>query len=316
MSEVDDTAQDDDIELSELVAKIAERLQQGESIHPEEYGSHAKAIRALLPTIQLMAELPGGAATLPGKIGLLGDFQLLREVSRGGMGIVYEAVQISLRRHVALKVLPNASAVDPRLLQRFQVEAQAAAGLNHPHIVPVFAMGTADGVPYYAMKFIDGRDLARVIRQSRLEPSLDGNVDSREPITPTTSSGERSSYARDVARIAKQAAEALDHAHANDVVHRDIKPSNLMIDNAGELWITDFGLARVLGGLDLSRTGEALGTPRFMSPEQALGRRVPLDGRTDIYSLGVTIYELLTLHPAFESDDRLELLRRIAHDEP
>ena len=119
-----------------------------------------------------------------------------------------------------------------------------------------------------------------------------------------------------MARLARQAAEALDHAHASDVLHRDIKPSNLMIDETGELWITDFGLARVRGGLDLTHTGDALGTPRYMSPEQALGRRTPLDGRTDIYSLGVTIYELLTLSPAFSGDDRLEILRRIAQDEP
>ena len=100
------------------------------------------------------------------------------------------------------------------------------------------------------------------------------------------------------------------------MLHRDIKPSNLMIDEAGELWITDFGLARVLGGLELTRTGDAIGTPRYMSPEQAIGRRVPIDGRTDIYSLGVTIYELLALRPAFSGDDRLEILRQIAQDEP
>ena len=134
--------------------------------------------------------------------------------------------------------------------------------------------------------------------------------------TPTPLSTQGASYAREVARLARQAAEALDHAHASDVLHRDIKPSNLMIDDSGELWITDFGLARVRGGLDLTHTGDALGTPRYMSPEQALGRRTPLDGRTDIYSLGVTIYELLTLRPAFPGDDRLEILRQIAQDEP
>jgi WD40 repeat protein len=123
-------------------------------------------------------------------------------------------------------------------------------------------------------------------------------------------------YFRDVARLARQAAEALAHAHSSDVLHLDIKPSNLMIDQNGELWITDFGLARVLGGMDLTQSGDALGTPRYMSPEQALGRRTPLDGRTDIYSLGVTIYELLTLLPAFAGDDRLEMLRQIAQDEP
>ena len=166
------------------------------------------------------------------------------------------------------------------------------------------------------MQFIDGRDLARVIRESRPDGLLATEADRREPRTPTPLSTQEDSYAREVARLAMQAAKALDHAHANDVLHRDIKPSNLLIDHAGELWITDFGLARVRGGLDLTHTGDALGTPRYMSPEQALGRRTPLDGRTDIYSLGVTIYELLTLRPAFVGEDRLEILRQIVQDEP
>ncbi len=125
-----------------------------------------------------------------------------------------------------------------------------------------------------------------------------------------------SSFERDVARLARQAAMALEHAHANDVLHRDVKPSNLLIDEKGHLWITDFGLARIGGGLDLTQTGEALGTPRYMSPEQALGRRTPLDGRTDVYSLGATLYEVLTLATPFPGEDRLDLLRRITQEEP
>ncbi len=109
---------------------------------------------------------------------------------------------------------------------------------------------------------------------------------------------------------------ALEHAHANDVLHRDVKPSNLLIDEKGHLWITDFGLARIRGGLDLTQTDEALGTPRYMSPEQALGRRTPLDGRTDVYSLGATLYEILTLATPFPGDDRLDVLRRITQEEP
>ena len=167
------------------------------------------------------------------------------------------------------------------------------------------------------MRFIDGRDLAQVIRELRRDDlAATGPIAQRGSATATPLSSQGPRFARDVARLARQAAEALDHAHANDVLHRDIKPSNLMIDGAGQLWITDFGLARVRGGLDLTRTGDALGTPRYMSPEQALGRRMPLDGRTDIYSLGVTLYELLTLRPAFDGDDRLEFLRQIAQDEP
>ncbi len=315
MSAIEDPTGNDDTELAEIVAEIGERLRRGETVRPEDYDHHAETLLDLLPTIRMMADLPG-SATPPNELGHLGEFRLVREVSRGGMGVVYEAVQVALGRRVALKVLPNAAALDPRHLHRFQVEAQAAASLNHPHIVPVFATGSAGGIPYYAMQFIDGRDLARVIRESRPDGLLATEADRREPRTPTPLSTQEDSYAREVARLAMQAAKALEHAHANDVLHRDIKPSNLLVDHAGELWITDFGLARVRGGLDLTHTGDALGTPRYMSPEQALGRRAPLDGRTDIYSLGVTIYELLTLRPAFVGEDRLELLRQIVQDEP
>jgi WD40 repeat protein len=315
MIEIENPAGPGDTELAEIVAEIGLRLQRGEVVRPEDYGHHARTLRDLLPTLRIMADLPG-AATPPDELGRLGDFRLVREVSRGGMGVVYEAVQVSLGRRVALKVLPNAAALDPRHLQRFQVEAQAAASLNHPHIVPVFTTGSAEGIPFYAMQFIDGRDLAWVIRDLRRDKLAETEADGREPSTPTPLSTPGTSHAREVARLARQAAEALDHAHGSDVLHRDIKPSNLMIDETGELWITDFGLARVRGGLDLTHTGDALGTPRYMCPEQALGSRAPLDGRMDIYSLGVTIYELLTLRPAFSGEDRLEILRQIAQDEP
>ena len=232
------------------------------------------------------------------------------------MGIVYEAIQISLNRRVALKVLSDASVFDPRHLQRFHVEAQAAASLSHPHIVPVFATGSAGGAAYYAMRFIDGRDLAAVIREQRRDGPVDTHADLGGAHSPERRSPEKRLSVGDVARLARQAAEALGHAHANDVLHCDIKPSNLLIDEAVQLWITDFGLARMRGGLDLTHTCDALGTPRYMSPEQAAGRHDPLDCRTDIYSLGVTIYELLTLRPAFSGDDPLEILRQIVQEEP
>jgi eukaryotic-like serine/threonine-protein kinase len=305
----------EDAVLAELVAEIGERLRRGDDVCPQDYPRHSETVRRLLPTIRMMADLPSTESLSP-ELGHLDDFRLLREVSRGGMGVVYEAIQVSLGRRVALKVLPNAAALDPRHLQRFHLEAQAAASLNHPHIVPVFATGSADGMPYYAMRFVEGRDLARVIRELRRDDLADTVAEPLVPGTLAPRSTQKAPHAREVARLARQAAAALEHAHASDVLHRDIKPSNLMIDNSGHLWITDFGLARVRGGLDLTQTGEALGTPRYMSPEQALGRRAPIDGRTDIYSLGVTIYELLTLYPAFPGDDRIEVLRRIAQDEP
>ncbi|MGC8638265.1 MAG: protein kinase domain-containing protein [Isosphaeraceae bacterium] len=305
----------EDVVLAELVAEIGERLRRGEKVRPEDYPRNAETVRRLLPTIKMMAELPVGDGLSP-ELGYLDDFRLLREVGHGGMGVVYEAIQVSLGRRVALKVLPNAAALNARQLQRFHLEAQAAASLNHPHIVPVFATGSADGIPYYAMRFIEGRDLARVIRELRRDDLADTVADPAVPGNLPPRSTQGVAYARGAARLARQAAEALEHAHGSDIVHRDIKPSNLMIDREGQLWITDFGVARVRGGLDLTQTGEALGTPRYMSPEQALGKRTPIDGRTDIYSLGVTIYELLTLRPAFPGDDRIEILRQIAQDEP
>jgi eukaryotic-like serine/threonine-protein kinase len=284
----------------------------------------------------------------------LGDFRIVREVGRGGMGIVYEAQQVSLGRRVALKVLPYAAALDPRHLQRFQVEAQAAAHLHHAHIVPVFAVGSDRGVHYYAMQFIDGRTLAAVVRELRHRaerPSgsgadelglAEGPGPAKPPAAepPSTidagtafpddddrgSSSDRSAsrggahrgraFFRTAARLGVQAAEALEHAHALGVVHRDIKPSNLMLDAKGALWVTDFGLARFQDDSELTRTGDVMGTLRYMSPEQARARRAVVDHRTDIYSLGVTLYELLTLRPAFDGRDRHELLRRIAEEEP
>jgi WD40 repeat protein/serine/threonine protein kinase len=313
----------------------------------------------------------------------LGDFQILREIGRGGMGVVYEAVQLSLGRRVALKVLPFAAALDARQLQRFKNEAQAAANLQHANIVPVHYVGCERGVHFYAMQFIEGQTLAALIRELRgtrdevraegpgardeLEVAeasagaLNAIADLRStagypasqpalapdpsPVatslpTPTTHhspltttppvaalSTERSTrspaFFRTVASLGVQAAEALEHAHQLGVIHRDIKPANLLIQAEPgvsapgvRLWITDFGLARLQGDASLTMTGDLLGTLRYMSPEQALGKGSLVDLRTDIYSLGATLYELLTLEPAYTGRDRQAVLRQIAEDEP
>jgi tetratricopeptide (TPR) repeat protein len=243
---------------------------------------------------------------------LLGDFRLVREVGRGGMAVVYEAEQVSLGRRVALKVLPFAAVLDPKQLQRFKNEALAAAHLHHPHIVPVFAVGCERGVHYYAMQLVEGQSLAAVIREMKTR------APAAEPKTPATSHGSNRDpgYVRMAVALGMQAAEALDHAHQLGVVHRDVKPGNLLVDALGELWITDFGLARTLRDGDLTVTGELLGTYRYMSPEQTLAKRAPMDHRTDVYSLGVTLYELLTLEHAFPGDDPHAVMRDIAEKEP
>ena len=313
-STADDGMMGEDAALAERAAALAERLRRGEAIDLDD--CDGEELRNLLPTIRMMA---GWSKQSPTKTDLrhLGDFRIVRELGRGGMGIVYEAVQVSLGRRVALKVLQDSAALDPRRLRRFQVEAQAAASLRHPHIVPVFATGSEDGIAYYAMQYIECRDLARIINELRQDDSTEADRAEGRKIAPRKPLFDQgTSFERDVARLARQAAMALEHAHANDVLHRDVKPSNLLIDEKGHLWITDFGLARIRGGLDLTQTDEALGTPRYMSPEQALGRRTPLDGRTDVYSLGATLYEILTLATPFPGDDRLDLLRRITQEEP
>jgi serine/threonine protein kinase/WD40 repeat protein len=254
----------------------------------------------------------------------LADFRIIRELGRGGMGIVYEAEQRSLDRRVALKVLPFAAALDPRSLARFRQESLAAAHLDHPHIVRVFGVGCDRGVHYYAMQYIDGQSLAHVIaglQADRFEapPAAAGKHDTvagGAVSLSTERTSNRPAYYRAVARLGAQVAQALDYAHTHGILHRDIKPGNLLLDNRGNIQVTDFGLARVENEANLTMTGDLLGTLRYMSPEQARARRGLVDQRTDIYSLGATLYELVTLQAAFPSDDRGELLRQIVQDDP
>lgn len=286
-------------------------------------------------SLQLKPTVPGAELAEP-----LGDFRLLREIGRGGMGVVYEATQLSLGRKVAIKVLPFSAALDERQRRRFQIEAQAAALLHHPNIVPVFAVGCERGLHFYAMQLIDGGSLAGLISECQQEstgikPSTTPSVGealllrdtlraagdatrtpfsrlSARSISPSTSRP----HFRAMAILMVQAADALEYAHRAGTIHRDIKPANLLVDHSGNLWITDFGLAQVASDVNLTLTGDVLGTLRYMSPEQAGGHRVVLDGRTDLYSLGATFYELLTLRPVFDGSDRHGLLRRILETDP
>jgi eukaryotic-like serine/threonine-protein kinase len=298
-----------------------------------------------------LARSPAGDALPPDT--MLGEYRLVREIGRGGMGIVYEAVQFSLGRRVALKVLSGTAALDPLRLQRFQIETQAVAQLHHPHIVPIFAAGSAGGTHHYAMQFIDGTTLAQMINHERrfggrsIGPEEDrplssgSGVRSSRPNSPTgpggppvngaaasngpapaspalsgTSSLLRRGALRALARLGIQAAEALAHAHAMGILHRDIKPSNLLVDARGHLWVTDFGLAQFQGEPGPTRTGDLLGTLRYMPPELVQGHEIVRDPRSDIYSLGATFYELLTKRPAFDGREHQALLRQIVEDEP
>lgn len=369
----DATVARDEGEIARLCEEISDRIRGGESVDIDAYALHwpqyVAELRQMMPAMQMMAGLkglfplesdsPADASAVAGET--LGDFRLGREIGRGGMGIVYEAEQLSLRRRVALKVLPFASVLDGRQLQRFRNEAQAAALLHHPRIVPVHGVGCDRGVHYYAMQLIDGPTLADVIRQLRsqvglgplagttpsttplAEPGDETDVDSspharsqhteppavHEPerksapsssatqsILSTSTSHRSTSYIDAVVRLGIDVAEALDHAHQEGVTHRDIKPGNLLLDQAGQVWVADFGLAHMESGPALTYTGDLVGTLRYMSPEQAMGNRAAIDHRTDIYSLGATLYELLTLQPVFSGEDRQSLLRQVAFEEP
>jgi WD40 repeat protein len=246
----------------------------------------------------------------------LGDYRILREIGRGGMAVVYEAEQLSLGRLVALKVLPFASMLDERQLKRFQNEARAAASLEHPHIVSVYGFGVVRGVHYYAMRLIEGCSLDLVLQD--LRPDAPASIVAGETtrqgqtVAETAFPQAGSARYRAVARIGMQAASALAYAHEQGILHRDVKPANLLLDAKGNVWIADFGLERETG---LTRSGDVLGTLRYMSPEQLLGRQAIVDERSDVYSLGATLFELLTGRPVFDASDRRRLLAQIDADD-
>ncbi len=324
--------------LESLLDAFIERHRRGEgaaeleaefaSRHPE----LADEIHELFPTIAAVETLKtqrerdvGGRASLGGVLlERLGDFRLLREIGRGGMGVVFEAEQDSLHRRVAVKVLPKQALLDRKHAARFQREAETAARLVHANIVPVFGAGEQDGYQYFVMQFITGTGLDHVIERLRggaknLAQAVTDCISADRPTDGRFSGGQRSAGAigreffDSVARIGEQVALALDYAHSQGVLHRDIKPSNLLLDDRGVSWIADFGLARATEHEQVTHTGELVGTLRYLAPERLRGRA---DARSDIYSLGLTLYELLTWVPAFTDTDRFTLLQRIAHDEP
>ncbi len=247
-------------------------------------------------------------------------------------GVVFEAEQGSGGRRVALKVLPTGASPDSRRRHRFQAEAQAAGFLRHEHIVPIFGTGFDAGVHYSVMQFIDGRPLSDVLRELKTTRAAEDHdaarIDLPELALPVVGSAWRVSaaarsssavrpFCHRAVRWAVQAADALEHAHQFGVVHRGIKPSNLLIDGRGRLWVTDFGLARLPREKnELIESDRHAATLRYLSPEQLGGSRGSTDARTDIYALGVTLYELLTLHPAHAAPSTEELRARILQQEP
>jgi serine/threonine protein kinase/WD40 repeat protein len=351
-----------DVLLERLAAEFVERHRGGEhpplSEYTARYPDLAADIRELFPALVQIERLkppadatgafePAAVSSKGTRMERLGDYRLVREVGRGGMGVVYEAEQESLGRHVALKVLPASALLSPTYLERFRREAKAAARLHHTNIVPVFGVGAADGVHFYAMQFIRGEGLDKVladVRRLRLQAGADapatvaseGSIahglltgqfaapapeapggPADQPTAPPMSGlsvgGPEADYSRGVARLGVQVAEALAYAHRQGILHRDIKPSNLLLDAQGTVWVTDFGLAKAEGADELTHTGDIVGTIRFMAPERFEGKSLP---QSDVYSLGVTLYELLTLRPAFDHTNKAKLIDRVVHEPP
>ncbi len=221
-----------------------------------------------------------------------GEYELLEEIARGGMGVVYRARQIKADRIVALKMIRSGELADDEEIERFYMEARSAARLDHPGIVPVFDVGEFAGQHYFTMGYVDGPTLKAVVKDGPLPP-------------------------RRAAEIARQIAEAVAYAHAQGVIHRDLKPSNVLIDADGQPRITDFGLAKQIeGNSNLTASGQVMGTPSYMPPEQAAGRIDRIGPHSDVYAVGAILYEMLTGRPPFTGVSTLELLTAVMEKDP
>jgi len=331
----------DELRLAKLTEEFVSKIRRGDTPDPEEYAVRypqlAERIRELFPTL-IMLENAAGAkdARLTHKEILsagtvFGAYHIQRELGRGGMGIVYEAVQVATRKRVALKILPFQTSLDTRRLERFVRETRITAELKHPNIIPIFDTGQVGDTAYFAMRYIEGNGLDHILRLMQQPSSTSSNAS--QTLRDSTSGGKINGlsnsdteaarrtraglpehfadYLEWVAKLGIQAASGLAYAHGRNLIHRDIKPSNLLLDKNETLWIADFGLARNIEDTTLTATGVLLGTPRYMSPEQAEAATQRVDHRSDIYSLGVTLYELITCRPVFEGKTPREILFQI-----
>jgi serine/threonine protein kinase len=229
-----------------------------------------------------------GEFSLPRRIG---DYELLEELGRGGNGVVFRARQISLAREVAVKMILRGNLASPSERERFQIEAEAAARLDHPNIVPVYEVGEIDGHLFFSMKYVAGQTLSQL---------------AAGPLPP-----------RQIAELLAKVARAIHYSHEQGLLHRDIKPSNILIDSQGQPHVSDFGLAKLVqGGESLTRTGAVVGTPAYMAPEQAAGQRGQVGVRSDVYSLGCVLYHMLTARPPFQANSPVDTVLMVLEQDP
>ena len=293
--------------LEHALAEYVDRINHGEQVDPAEViARHPEIAADILRELETFEQIDG--ATEPTEpLGTLGDYTLRRQIGRGGMGVVYEAWENSMDRRVALKVLPGAVAADDRAFSRFMQEARTAGKLSHPNVVPVFGVGIKEHTPYFAMEYIEGATLAQVLARIK-----DAEAETETPF----GSKDEVAYFGNMAKAFADVADGLQHAHSKGVTHRDVKPSNLILDPDSRLRILDFGLARLEGQESLSLSGDIVGTPLYMSPEQARRKKIAVDHRTDVYSLGATMYEAVCGRPPFRGKDHADTLSQIIEKDP
>ena len=254
---------------------------------------------------------PSRSASSTQTVRYFGDYELLEEIARGGMGVVYRARQVSLNRRVALKMIVAGQLATPAAMQRFHTEAEAAARLDHPHIVPIYEIGEHEGQHYFSMKLIEGGTLEQRVTSNQC--SVISKAERASGASPNTDYWSLNTIASRVATIAR----AVHYAHQHGILHRDLKPTNILLDEQGEPHVTDFGLAKLVeDDTPLTHSLAFLGTPSYMAPEQAMGGAKRLTTAADIYSLGAILYELLTGQPPFRADTNMETLREVCEREP
>ncbi|MDX1947817.1 MAG: serine/threonine-protein kinase [Pirellulaceae bacterium] len=302
-------------QLALVVSDLSDRIQRGEQVdlesecrkHPElandlrelwgvivvakAAGSHSAQVPPTMtasPSSAGSGEFPSGSLALPLRFG---DYELTHELGRGGMGVVYRARQLSLGREVALKMILRGQLASQADRERFEAEAQAAAKLDHPGIVPVYEVGELDGRPYFSMKHVRGTTLAQLLADGPMQP-------------------------REAAQLLTAVARAIHFAHTRGVLHRDLKPSNILLDEQGQPHVTDFGLAKQTEGASLTKTGAVLGTPAYMAPEQAAGARGEVGPHSDVYSLGVILYHMLTGRPPFQAASPVDTVLMVLEQDP